>query len=451
MSNNLPGNPSINPHLPIPHFRYFCQKVLPAVYDDSLSYYELLCKLTAKINEVIVANEDELEAIKELQDLYVELKNYIDSYFKNLDLQKEIDIKLDEMGANGELSEYISMYLSTLSTFAFKNVAEMKNADTIGLGAVCRTLGSTDYKIGDGHYYIVRRALTTDVFDDINLVVLKNPELVAERIPNYFDNDLMDKINSNTQKIDDLENKHNSDIGGLENLNTQSKDNIVNSINELKDSINQTNINLGDLNELTTNSHDSCVGAINALNTGISDLSNRVVPVSLGGTGATEASQAISNLGASPLVHNHSATDINSGVLPIERGGTGGATLTQARESLGIMHRAWLYSNSQGTTGTVTLNDSSFNYKYIEIFYRTGSYFRGSIMLHIDGSQIISGMHFINPNSTFAYCDARTIIINGTSITNGDTGHFGVENTNTYSNSGNSIYITRVLGYSYNK
>lgn len=34
-------------------FGFWCQKVLPLVYDDSLSYYEVLCKLKAKLNEVI--------------------------------------------------------------------------------------------------------------------------------------------------------------------------------------------------------------------------------------------------------------------------------------------------------------------------------------------------------------------------------------------------------------
>ena len=33
--------------------RFWCYKVLPLVYDDSLSYYELLCKLVNKINEII--------------------------------------------------------------------------------------------------------------------------------------------------------------------------------------------------------------------------------------------------------------------------------------------------------------------------------------------------------------------------------------------------------------
>lgn len=38
--------------------RYYCQKILPLVYDDSLSYYEVLCKVTNKLNEVIESNNN---------------------------------------------------------------------------------------------------------------------------------------------------------------------------------------------------------------------------------------------------------------------------------------------------------------------------------------------------------------------------------------------------------
>lgn len=34
-------------------FKFWCYKVLPLVYDDSLSYYEVLCKLVAKVNDLI--------------------------------------------------------------------------------------------------------------------------------------------------------------------------------------------------------------------------------------------------------------------------------------------------------------------------------------------------------------------------------------------------------------
>lgn len=34
-------------------FKFWCQKVLPLVYDDSLSYYETLCKVVDYINAII--------------------------------------------------------------------------------------------------------------------------------------------------------------------------------------------------------------------------------------------------------------------------------------------------------------------------------------------------------------------------------------------------------------
>lgn len=48
--------------------RYHCYKILPLVYDDSLSYYEVLAKLTAKINEVISEVSLYGENITELVD-----------------------------------------------------------------------------------------------------------------------------------------------------------------------------------------------------------------------------------------------------------------------------------------------------------------------------------------------------------------------------------------------
>ena len=46
--------------------KYFgkCQPILPAVYEDSLSYYESICKLIAKINELVdVVNNIKLDVL----------------------------------------------------------------------------------------------------------------------------------------------------------------------------------------------------------------------------------------------------------------------------------------------------------------------------------------------------------------------------------------------------
>lgn len=48
----------------IKNLRFFCQRVLPVVYDDSLSFQELLYKVVAKLNEVINITNDTEAAIE---------------------------------------------------------------------------------------------------------------------------------------------------------------------------------------------------------------------------------------------------------------------------------------------------------------------------------------------------------------------------------------------------
>lgn len=75
----------------IGQFRFWCQKVLPAVYDDSLSYYELLCKVIQKLNEVIAQSNEQTEVIEvivsqleELQRLFEQfMESGFDDYYKN--------------------------------------------------------------------------------------------------------------------------------------------------------------------------------------------------------------------------------------------------------------------------------------------------------------------------------------------------------------------------------
>lgn len=61
-------------------FKYWCQKVLPAVYDDSLSYYELLCKVCKYLNDAIAELNVHSDAITELQEMYAALVNEFDQF-----------------------------------------------------------------------------------------------------------------------------------------------------------------------------------------------------------------------------------------------------------------------------------------------------------------------------------------------------------------------------------
>ena len=72
--------------------------------------------------------------------------------------------------------------------------------------------------------------------------------------------------------------------------------------------------------------------------------------VASGGTGAANAADARTNLGAAPSNHAHGlASDRLVGVLPIEKGGTGATTLEEAREILGGGGMA--YSTTETATG----------------------------------------------------------------------------------------------------
>lgn len=61
-------------------FKFWCQKVLPLVYDDSLSYYEVLCKVVEYINNLIAEDRLIEENITELQNELTEVQNWIDNF-----------------------------------------------------------------------------------------------------------------------------------------------------------------------------------------------------------------------------------------------------------------------------------------------------------------------------------------------------------------------------------
>lgn len=65
------------------HFRFWCQKVLPLVYDDSLSYYEVLCRVVDYINELIDQDKEFVAEIDALGVTVEQLKKELDDLLAN--------------------------------------------------------------------------------------------------------------------------------------------------------------------------------------------------------------------------------------------------------------------------------------------------------------------------------------------------------------------------------
>ena len=150
---------------------------------DAVTDYELLCLVVDHLNEVIKNSNEQNTVIQNLYNAFVALKDYVDNYFDNLDIQEEIDNKLDKMAKSGELSDIIAQYLKVASVLAFDTKASLKSADNLVNGSITRTLGNHQYNDLGGAYYKIRTITSSDVIDDIKILALSNyPTLVAEMI-----------------------------------------------------------------------------------------------------------------------------------------------------------------------------------------------------------------------------------------------------------------------------
>ena len=97
-------------------FAHFCCTIgnLPTSYMISLTYEEQLLWLCNYLEKTVIpAVNTNAEAVAELQKLYIQLKEYVDNYFTNLDVQQEINNKLNEMAQDGTLARIINQEIFT--------------------------------------------------------------------------------------------------------------------------------------------------------------------------------------------------------------------------------------------------------------------------------------------------------------------------------------------------
>ena len=131
----------MNDHKP---FKFWCQHVLPLVYDDSLSYYELLCKVVNYINQL-------LGDVSTLSRAFTQLKSYVDNYFSTVDFQTMVDEKLDEMAENGELQNIIGKFLPVLYVDSVGDISTLETVDFLANNTNVKIIKTKGYySINDG-------------------------------------------------------------------------------------------------------------------------------------------------------------------------------------------------------------------------------------------------------------------------------------------------------------
>lgn len=168
-------------------FRFWCQKVLPLVYDDSISYYELLNKVVHYLNNVIKDVSAMGGNINDLLDAFIKLQNYVNYYFDNLDIQSEVNNIIDRMIKDGTFS----------ALFGTADTVDMMQNTLYSVGRFVTTEGY--YYKGDGgnNTYIT----TAESVNDLSIKSKKVDNLYFTAVE-IFNAKKFDGTGSNTQTND---------------------------------------------------------------------------------------------------------------------------------------------------------------------------------------------------------------------------------------------------------
>lgn len=123
-----PTNGPVKNWVPMDQFRFWCQKVLPLVFDDSISYYEVLCKLSNSINEMINNIEYLEQQIGE---------SGLDELFQMMeDLQQQLQDIQD--------GKYFPMYVDQLGKWIDQNIQQI----------VGRTMRFINFGLSQDGYFV---------------------------------------------------------------------------------------------------------------------------------------------------------------------------------------------------------------------------------------------------------------------------------------------------------
>ena len=175
------------PH--VPPFVTFVTSAVPMVFDNSLSYYEALCALWKWLQDDVVnvinnnatVTEDYIDLTNEYIEKFNELKEYVDTYFDNLDVQEEINNKLDAMVEDGTLQELVNNFLQPNVAWTFDTVAGMKASENLVAGGYARTLGFHSMTDGGGAYYKIKEH-EAETINEMDVIAIDDT-LIAVFVP----------------------------------------------------------------------------------------------------------------------------------------------------------------------------------------------------------------------------------------------------------------------------
>lgn len=151
-------------------FKWFVLENFPFIEADfdALTNWQLFCKIGKEINKIIDTTNTLGTQVETMTTSFNALKEYVENYFKNLDVQEEINNKLDEMAEDGTLEKIIEKYVAHYTPRIFNNVDSMKK-ETLENENYAMTLGYYQANDGGGAlYYVVSTKPSNGYYETLN-------------------------------------------------------------------------------------------------------------------------------------------------------------------------------------------------------------------------------------------------------------------------------------------
>lgn len=268
-------------------FAFWCQKVMPAVLDDSLSFYEVLCKLTAKLNDAIETINGHSELITTMQSEIDALQTLTAQHTQQIaDLTKKVQANADNITAintrtkglstkTDSANNWFGLNLQTDDSYVYR-LAWSTDAPAASVLQTSRP-GSVYYQIGgpqdDWTWAHVQNSTkgTQPAFTSISCTIYNQ---ITSDI-----NGVESSAAQNAQAIkslQDLTSDHSTAISNLQDSvgkNTQAITDLNNGLSDTNETVAQLESNLETL-EITVRNNSTAINTINTRTKGI--VSNTV-------------------------------------------------------------------------------------------------------------------------------------------------------------------------------
>lgn len=129
-------------------FKWFVLENFPFIEADfdALTEWQLFCKLEKEINKIINSENTLGTQVENVTNAFIDLQNYVNNYFENLDIQDEINSKLNEMAESGELANIIAQFLNANCILKFNNMQELINSESLVNGNIVGVFRGYKYK-----------------------------------------------------------------------------------------------------------------------------------------------------------------------------------------------------------------------------------------------------------------------------------------------------------------